>query len=222
MFEKLKAIMGSKPTPKSQVDQIPIMKLKNRPFALALMMRAAEEVDWSKGDLDALVGKSTPVHVPATIEEQIDSAICVVAMMILESAAEEAGCKHTYLPAEPLPKEAPMVMAFGFFLIMGMVNPLAAEGYKFEFPKACAQLSSAMLLMYTDEERIKAHKAAVAIFQNVAGARDRPNVKGWIDNTTQLVMYYVEQFTSPVPKIKEMTYLPLFGSQLKVLLSTQE
>ena len=222
MFERLKALVGAKPLPKSQVERVPIMELKNRPFTLALVLRAAQETDESMRSLAEMVGTMSPIPEVPSLDGKISSAVSVVAHEIVHAAAKEAGCNDVYLPGTPLPKDAVIVMVFGFFVVMGMINPLASEGYKIEFPEACANLVATMLLMHTTEERIEAHKTAVAVFQKIARGAEHANVRGWIDNTTQLVMYYVEQFTSPVPANKETKYVPLFASQLKSLLKVQE
>lgn len=114
-------------------------------------------------------------------------------------------------------------MAYGCVLLMGMINPLKAEGFTLNIRDACIDLVSAWLVLRTVKEKVEIHKAVIKMFQQIAEASGKhANVKEWIDNSTQLVLLYVEQFTTTKPKLKEVKFLPLFGSQLKAYLSTHE
>ncbi|HZQ01361.1 MAG TPA: hypothetical protein VFB13_17580 [Reyranella sp.] len=220
MFGKL---FGRKP--KTSAGAVELDELSDRPFTRALLLRAAKEVDESKRHLDDMMGRRSPA-LPAldTLDQRIASAASVIAFHVTHEASKEAGCKpFVYASGDKISVETQMVIAFGFVVIMSLLKPLEHEGYKLDFRETGISLTSNTLMLMKPEEIVAAHQAAAEIFKGLAQAMgEHPNVQEWMDNTTKLVSFYVEQFTTTVPKLKEMKIAPLLGAQLKTFLSSRE
>ena len=221
MFGNLKKMLGAKRSSPvaSRVEKVPVSELAERPVTRALLLRAAQETDDTERWLKDSLGKIRPIEEPSNLARKIDSAVSVVTSMIVMEAQREATGKSMYMPGDPLPREAQMVVTFGFIVISGLVNPIRNEGHKVDFPSACASWINAMLLMHSDAERVAIFNQGRSLFQEVANM-DIPNVREFIDNVMRLVLLYVIQYTTDDPKLKQTKFAPLFGALLKSFLSS--
>jgi hypothetical protein len=224
MFERLRTRLGlnqaSKPT---AVEQIAGYDLSSRPVTKALLLRVATGLDddlkWFK---EASIGTKS-FKEPSTLEEQIDSAVCCAALNIMFDATEKNKANCICLPGQPLPSDIGLTVAFAFIAIVGMINPLRAEGYDFDFQKACMTLVRAMLLWHSVEEQEQAYRQGSDVFRQVMLAvPEKKNVRQWLDSYNDLVLLYLIQWTSDDQNVKKPDFPTLFGSLFKALIASAD
>jgi hypothetical protein len=207
--------------PKSRLEQVPRVELKDKPITLGLLIRAATEMDETNKSLDELAGKKRQ-QMPdlPTTEDKVRSAIGLVTYSIVHGAMKRAGVRLTdAMPGEPIPNEYLMSLAFGCFVVMGMADALNEEGVKLTLRDVSVGLVSNLLLLHTDEEKVAAYQQAASIMQGMIGsAKEHENAREWIENTRKLVLFYLAQTTEP--KLKDLKALDFLGAQLKSALAT--
>jgi hypothetical protein len=221
VFSRLKAMVGGG-RPKSQLDQVPRAELQDKPITLGLLIHAATAMDKTNKSLDEWVGKKRQhaVDLP-TLDDKVQSGVGVVSFSIVSAAMKQAGVNLiSGMPGEPIPKEVLISLAFGYFVVMGMANPLKSEGFEINTRDKCLGLISNLLLLRTDQEKLAAAQEVATMVQGiVAAAEEHKNVEEWIDNTAKLVLFYLAQVTTTEPKLKELKALDMLGAQLKSALA---
>jgi hypothetical protein len=224
MFERLRTLLGLTQAAKpSAVEQIAAYDLSSRPVTKALLLRVAAGLDndlkWFK---EASIGTKS-FKEPSNLEEQIDSAVCCAALNIMFDATEKNKAKSICLPGQPLPSDIGLTVAFAFIAIVGMINPLRAEGYDFDFQKACMTLVRVMFLLHSVEEQEQAYRQGSDVFRQVMlAAAEKKNVREWLDSYTYVVLRYLMQWTTDDQKVKESDFPSLFGSLFKSLIASAE
>lgn len=211
MLDKLMGAFRRKP---------PTFDLPGRPVTRALLLRAAQVTSENVKRLKAELGRLRPIDEPSDLNGQIDSAACVVALGILADALDDVG-RYWPLPGDPLPRDMHVIVAFGYWVVVGIFGPLSEEGYDLDFKIVAAGLVNSLFMMHSPEETARQHRLAGEVFHQIAGA-DAVNVRQWRENVQKLVRLYLIQFTSDDPTIQGRDFRPLFASSLKSVLSAVE
>jgi hypothetical protein len=224
MFDRLKSIFAVSPR-KSRVDQAQSYNLDDKPFAKALVLRATTYQDEAKRDLRAMHGKLKPIAEPKTLQEMIASCAVTIVHHITHEAMKNIGRDPTFcdtlLLNNPMPKDAPLVVAFSLFVLTGLHYQLQAEGIELEFHDLAVETACLFFMFHSDEDRVKYVMQGIQAFHTVAQSGAQ-NVRDWHDNLMQLIPIYVMQWTTKDEKFKKVECIPLFGGLLTSLLSTVE
>jgi len=220
MFERIKSIFGGgkKPTRSEQADSY---NLDDKPFTRALFLRASKYQDEATGDLKEMSGRTKPVAEPQTLEEFAASCAATIAYHVTTQARKRIGHKATFLPYDPVPNYAQMVVAFSLFVLIGIQGQLKAEGIELDFSKLAARTGNLFFLFHPDEDKLKHINEGIEAFRAVAQS-DAGNVKDWHDNLMQLIPIYVLQWTTDDQEFKDLDCIHLFGSMLSSLLAALE
>lgn len=194
--------------------------LTNRPFTRALVLRASRYVDETLSELRSM-GGVRPVQNEKTLEAFAASCASTIAYHVAVEAARSQGRSAAFLPYEPVPAYAPMVVAFSLFVLAGIEGHLKAEGVVMGFPEVAASTANLFFLSYPDDERLHNTKRGIATFQSIAKA-DVENVRLWHDNLMKIVPMYVLQWETENAELKKIEFGPLFGGMLSGLIRAIE
>jgi hypothetical protein len=189
--------------------------LDKRPITRALLLRAATEND---NDEIWLTGRMLPDEQPTTLVKEIHSAVLIDALRITTDAREAIGLKWSpFLPGDPLPSNANLVVTFAFFVMLNIVGQVRKEGHNDTDNTLFPQLVDLLFLMGSAEEKLNIYKLSHPTFDQVLRS-DLPNDRKWRESLSQLVFLYL----IGDEKLKQCGFPSLFGFMLKSLLSTAE
>lgn len=215
MFDRIREVLGAKK--QSRRKQAETYNLGDKPFTKALLLRGSEYQDDAKSQYRELGGRR-PFTEDNTIEEFAASCAVTVAYHITTRSMESIARGLVFMPYEPPPKEAPMVVAFSLSILVGIYGQLEAEGIKIDFREATMDTANLFYLCHPDHERAQYAMEGIKVFQALAEQTDRDNVKKWHDNLMELIPIYVLQWTTENAELKKLDHIPLFGSMLSTLL----
>ena len=167
------------------------------------------------------MGSVRPIQHEKSLDAFAASCASTLAYHVAVEAAKSQGRNACFLPYEPVPPYAPMVVAFSLFVLAGIQGHLKAEGVAIDFPEVAASTANLFYLSHPDDERVSNVKRGVAAFQSVAKA-DVENVRSWHDNLMKAVQMYVLQWNSSNDELKRIEFIPLFGDMLASLLRAVE
>jgi hypothetical protein len=190
--------------------------LADKPFTRALVLRASSYIDETLRDLKS-VGGIRPIQHEKTLEAFAASCASTIAYHVAVEAAGSQGRNASFLPFEPVPSHAPMVVAFSLFVLAGIEGHLKAEGVVIGFPEVAASTANLFFLSHPDDERVHNAKRGIAAFQSVAKV-DVANVRSWQDNLMKVVPMYVLQWETQNRELKKIEFGPLFGNMIAGLI----
>jgi hypothetical protein len=219
MFDRIKKVLDVKVH--SRREQADTYKLADKPFTRALLLRASHYQDEAERDLKKMVERTKPIAQDKTFNEFAASCAVTIAYHITTEAMKNTGHDAAFLPSTPVPKYAPMVVAYSLFLLTGIQGQLQAEGVELNFREMAADTANLFFMTHPDEEGAKNAMEGIKAFQIVARGNGN-NVKDWHDNLMQLIPMYVLQWTTENQELKKHDFVPLFGSLLSSLLKAVE
>lgn len=215
MLQRLKSLL-THDQPTSRIEGAKRFDLAAKPFTRALVLRAAEHQDEAIRDVREMGGLRTIPDEPSCDAFTASSA-STIAYHITTEAAKSLGQNVAFLPSEPVPKEAPLVVAFALLVLAGVHGQLKSEGLQLPFAEIAAETANLFFLAHPDEERIENANRGIAAFRSFAQS-DAANVRSWHDSLMKLVPMYISQWTTDNPELKKLDCIPLFGSMLQSLL----
>ena len=219
MLQKLKSMLGAG-TRQTRSERAAAIDLEGKPIAKALLLRAAEYQD------DAILfakrmGSKGAVAEEGSLNEFAASCAATFASKVTYDALKALGRPEAFLPYEPVPKYAPMVVAFSLFVLESICAHLKAEEIDLDFPNIAAQTAGLFFVGHPDAERIENAKRGISTFQSVAQV-DASNVKEWHDGLFKIVPMYVLQWTTTKQDLKQIDFNELFAGKLAGLLKAIE
>lgn len=194
--------------------------LTSKPFTRALALRASSYVDETVRELKSMGGVRS-IQDEKTLEAFAASCASTIAYHVAVEAARSQGRNAAFLPYEPMPSYAPMVVAFSLFVLAGIEGHLKAEGVVIGFPEVAASTANLFFLSHPDDERLHNTKRGIAAFQSVAKA-EAANVRSWHDNLMKVVPMYVLQWETDNAELRKIEFGPLFGGMLAGLIRAIE
>ena len=220
MFERIKTLLRGRKH--SMTEQAETYVLTDKPFSRALLLRASQYGDEAEHDLKEMFGSLKPIAEAKTLDEFAASCAVMIAFTITSEAMKSIGRDRTFMPYDPVPKDALMVVAFSLFVLVGIHGKLKAEGFQLDFTKLALDTACLFFMYHPVQERVKNVMEAQKIFKDVAAKADAGNVREWHDNLMQLIPMYVLQWTTESAELKKLDFIPLFGSMLSGLLKAVE
>ncbi|MEX2257148.1 MAG: hypothetical protein WD672_00440 [Woeseia sp.] len=219
MFQPLKSLFR---TPKNEPneEQVAAFELNNKPFARALLLRTAHYQDEASRDL-AQSGISAGTKKHASLDEAAASGAVTLAYHVATEALKRSGHEAAFLPLEPIPKHASMVVAFSLMVLANIRAQLTVEGIQLDFSSVATRTASLFFLTHPDDVRIEYATRGIAAFRSVAQA-DAPNVKEWRDHLGQLVLAYVFEWTDSAKQPEQVDFPAIFGGLLAGFLKAVE
>lgn len=215
MLQRLKSMFSARKE-LTQLERVSAFDLNERPFARALLLRAAYLQDEAIRDLGKM-GSTAAVRENKSLVDAASSSATTVAYHVTTEACKVLGQSVVFMPFDAIPKHAPMVTAFSLFVLAGIHGQLNAEGVALDFSEASVGTALLFSLGHSDEKRLKQANQSIAAFRSVVQASGS-NVKEWRDNCMTLVPMYVLQWTTTDEKLKNRDFTPLFASMLSSLL----
>src|SRR5262249_21985342 len=106
--------------------------LDARPLTKALLLRSADLVQESLTDIKRMGLKPRMAPPPTELDEMIAEAVRVVASDVSNQCIAHLGRSAEFLPHQPLPKDAPAMMAFTLFVVTTLSVIVRQEGCKLE------------------------------------------------------------------------------------------
>lgn len=219
MLNRLKSLFGGQKTV-TRVERANSFGLSDKPFTRALVLRAAQYQDDTIHDLENM-GGTRPIHDEKSLNAFAASCASTIAYHVAVEAAKSQGRNPAFLPHEPVPTYAPMVVAFSLFVLAGIQGQLKAEGVELAFQEIAASTANLFYLAHPDDERISNASRGIAAFRSIAKA-DAENVRTWHDNLMKIVPMYVLQWNTDNKELKQLDCMSLFGSMLASLLKAVE
>lgn len=215
MLQGLKSFFNrEKVVPK--IERAKSFDLTDRPFTQALLLRAAEYQDEAIQDIKEMGGHRSVPDEPSLIAFATTCANTIAYHVTIE-AARSQGHNAVFLPGEPLPKYAPMVVAFSLFVLAGIQGQLKAEGIEFAFRDAAAETAKLFYLALPDDERVTNASHGIDVFRAIAQSNSA-NVRNWHDSLMKIIPIYVLQWTTQNGELKQVDCLALFGGMFSGLL----
>jgi hypothetical protein len=212
-------MFGAEKAP-SRTERANSFDLANKPFTRALVLRASNYLEETLHELKSM-GSVRPIQDEKTLEAFAASCASTIAYHVSVEAAKSQERNACFLPYEPVPSYAPMVVAFSLFVLAGIEGHLKAEGVAIAFPEVAASTANLFFLSHPDDERVPNVKRGITAFQSVAKA-DVENVRSWHDNLMKVVPMYVLQWNTQNAELKKIEFIPLFGGMLAGLLRAVE
>lgn len=219
VLSRFKALFGPEKAP-SRSERAKSFDLTTKPFTRALVLRASSLLDETIRELKSM-GSARPIQDEKTLDVFAASCASTIAYHVAVEAAKSQGRNACFLPFEPVPSYAPMVVAFSLFVLAGIEGHLKAEGVAIAFPEVAASTANLFFLSHPDDERVPSVKRGIAAFQSVATA-DVENVRSWHDNLMKVVPMYVLQWNTDNAELKKIEFILLFGGMLAGLLRAVE
>jgi hypothetical protein len=199
VFKRFKGLTWFKPATSAQLNVEPFVSeaLAIGKVTRALLLMAARHNAQSREWWDAQ-GNEWPALDQNTLEGQIDSALSVVALAIVDDAMQEAlGAKEfldvkASMPGDPLPPYVHLLVAFSFAVVAGIALQLRTEGSRsnIDSQKPCIGVIDALFLLRSNEEKAKIFMMGSKAFTTVtrSGAQ---NVIEWFNNLKDLIILYL-------------------------------
>lgn len=219
MFQKLKAMFESKED-QSRSDRAAAFDLEGKPITRALVLHAAEFQD----ELFLFVkrmGIKQTIREESTLNEFTAGCASTIALKVTCDALKALGRPEAFFPNEPIPKYAPMVVAFSLFVLESICAHLKAESIELDFPKLVAETAGLFFVMHPDAERIENANRGISAFQSVVQV-DARNVKEWHDTFFKIVPVYLLQWTTTKQDLKQIDFNELFADKLAGLIKAIE
>ena len=214
-----KRLFGSKdePTEYRSVS----FDLVDRPFTEALLTNFKRQYAEAATELKETAQYISPPYNPATLSEAASSAAVSLAHQLTVETVAKLGGSAVYIPGHPVPKNAPIVVAFGIFVLAGLQHELNGESVVIDFHEAALNTAGLFYVLHPETEKVLYIREGINAFRVVAQS-DNENVKGWHDNLMNLVRLYILQLTSIKPEAKDFDTMGLLGQLLNDLLRTVE
>jgi hypothetical protein len=215
MGDRIKDDLGGRK--QSRKKQAESYDLSDKPFAKALLFRASHYQDTAK-EVYAALGGRRPFTEDPTLEEFAASCAVTIAHYITTRSMESIGRELCFMPYNPPPKDAPMVVAFSLMILAGIYGQLEADGIKIDFREATMDTANLFYLFRPDNERAQYAIEGIQMFQALAEQTDRDNIRKWNASLMELIPVYVLQWTTDNDELKKFDHISLFGSMLSGLL----
>lgn len=219
MFQKLKAMFESEEN-QTRSKRAAAVDLEGKPITRALVLHAAEFQDelilFAKR-----MGIKRTIREESTLSDFAAGCASTIALKVTYDALKALGRPEAFFPYEPVPKYAPMVVAFSLFVLESMCAHLKAEGIELDFPKLAAETAGLFFVSHPDAERIENAKRGISAFQSVVQV-DATNVKEWHDTFFKIVPMYLLQWTTTKQDLKQIDFNELFAGKLAGLLKAIE
>lgn len=214
MLEKLRSMLGSVPA-KTRSERVATFGLDGKPITRAVLLRGAALQD------DAILlarrlGNTKAFAEESSLGEFAASCASTIALTVSYDALKKNE-RPMFFPNEPVPKYAPIVVAFGIFILQSIHAHAEAEGVHFDFQRAAAQTASLFFIDHPAEERVKCAKLGLEAFESVANV-DLPNVQEWRDTFFKMVPLYLLQLAKGNQGGKRMDLDSLFAAKMENLL----
>jgi len=217
MLNRIKSFLA-KSKAQTRLERANGFALAGKPFTSALLSRAAQYQDEAIRDLREM-GSSVKVPDDTSLAMFAAGAASSIAYHIVIEAAKSQNCNPIFLPYEPVPKYAPLVVAFSLFILAGIYGHLKDEGIDIPFLETAASAAALFYLAHPDDERVANAHRGVQTFQAIT-RQGTENIQTWCENLMKCIPMYVLQWTSDSPKIKELDFDSLFGRMLGSMLKT--
>jgi hypothetical protein len=220
MLTRLKAALfpGKK---LSSIERIKQYDLAEKPFAYALLHRAAASVDEHGREARKITGCTLPYRTPASLEEEASSAAVIIAHHVTFMAMKNIGRNPVFWPGDPLPKDGPMVIAFSLFALTLIHGNLKSEEIHIDFMKAGTNTACLFFLVHPEEERIRFAMQGIEAFR-AAALSGHPKVEEWQVTLSSLVQNYVLSYSVTDERVQNCDWNGLFGKMLSSLLACVE
>ena len=193
------------------------LQLADKPFSKALFLRANSYQEEASRELERLVGAREPIKEAETIEEALASSSITVAHQITRDALDAAGRPNPFPPFEPPLGEARIVIAFCFFVLVGIYSSVSADGFQLEFRELAADTALRFFLFHDDEKAARYAVQGRDAFRAITSSRFR-GYEEWHENLMNLVYAYVMQWLSSDAALHQPDCNHLFGRLLVELL----
>lgn len=218
MIEKLKFDFKAA-SEQTQMERVAAFDLEDKPITKALLLRAADYQDEAIR-LARQLGNSQPIAQETSLGDLAAGCASSIANKVTIEALVALG-RPVFFPHEPLPKYAPMVVAFGLFVAVSICSHLKAERIELELEKVASRTAGLFFVNHPDDERIEHAKRGIAAFQTIAES-DASNVQEWQETLSKLVPMYLLQWTMSKDELKKIDFIKPFASQLASLLKVIE
>ena len=219
MLEGLKSMLGARKI-QTRSERALAFNLEGKPIAKALLARAAEYQDEAIAFAKRMGSKKIPAE-PASLSEFSASCATTISYKVTCDALKTLGRPEAFLPYDPVPKYAPMVVAFSLFILESICAHLKAEEIEIDFPRLAAQTAELFFVSHPETERIENIKLGISAFQSVTQV-DASNVKDWHNTLFEAVPMYILQWSTTKQDLERIDFNELFASQLSSLLRTIE
>lgn len=220
MFVWLKHLLRPQgPAPRTTL--VDAYDLTDKGFTRALLLRATQYQDEALRDLGRVVGGPASVGQERTLREFAASSAVTIAYHITGEALGYNQRSKSFLPLQPVPADAPLVVAFALMVLAELHHQLKADGLELDFRDLAARTASLFFMAHPDEERARHALSGIEAFRSIATA-DHQNAREWRESLTKLVAPYVHQWTTRSRELREVDCAPLFGRLLDSLLRAAE
>lgn len=213
LISRVKGLFGVR---SSRIDNFGRYDLSDRVFTKAMLLRAAAAADALDKNLKLMGRKLKSPEEPKDLNDMIKDAACSAAFHITTDAMTSIK-RGMFMPFEPLPEDASRVLAFSFFVVMGLIGPLKHEGYELPFRETCVETLHCIVPLHQSDEKSKLYEQSAEMFRYII-KNGPPNVVEWRNSLENLVYYYILQRTTENEHLKNREFTPLFGSMLNTLL----
>jgi len=126
-----------------------------------------------------------------------------------------------FLPVDPAPKFAPMVVAFSLFILAVIQQSMKAEAIESDFQDMSVRTANLFFLGHQDDEKARHIAAGMKAFQSLVHA-DFQTMKEWRDTLKQLIPIFVLQWSADDEEQKKTDFGPLFAKGLFPLVESVE
>lgn len=195
--------------------------LSGRPFTHALVLRATHYQDEAILGLGKLVGGAAPVKEEESLRELAGGCAVTIAYHITTEALAQNQRSTAFLTYEPVPNDAPLVVAFAIMVLAELHHQLEADGIDLDFRDLAARTASLFFTAHPDDDRARHALSGIEAFRSIAQA-DHDKAREWRKSLTTLVAPYVLQRTTKSAELRKIDCAPLFGRLLGSLLSAAQ
>ena len=192
--------------------------LSDKPFTQALLLEAAEAVDRAKLDIGARTGAIPQPSRKGSLKDFARSCATVTALEITSGALVSIGREPAFYPGQPVPKDAPMVIAFSLLVLSNISASLKAEGLDLDLEDDAIELAGKFFLLHSPEEKAENVVMGLETFREITQSLAK-SVGGWGEYLAQLTPIYVLRNAPEKSQQPEQHFLAAFGHLLGALLS---
>lgn len=215
MLQKLRSVFASR-FDLTYAAYVGSLDIETKPFVKALFLRAATLLDEARTDfkndgMELKVDKAKPIADFACL------ALSTIAYDITIQAGNAINVPAVFLPYEPVPKYASVVVAFSMHVSLGIHIRLKEDGVSIDAQEALGRTAMQFFTFHPHDEGREQFARAFTAFQETTANRHQLGNQ-WKEACVNLVLPYVLQWTTTDENHKTHDYPELFGSLLKVIL----
>jgi len=200
-------------------ERVGTFDLGSKPITRALLLRGAQIQDETIL-LAKRLGSKRTFEEESSLSEFAASCASTVAITVSFDSLKKLD-RRIFFPNEPVPKYAPMVVAFSLFVLESIYAHLSAEDVHFDFPKTAAETAGLFFIDHHVDERNKYAKQGLAAFESIRQV-DLVNVKEWRDTFFKMVPVYLLQRTTTKQDLRQIDFGVQFASKLSALFKAGE